>query len=236
MVDISRSAPPLYGQHRFDQLYSDLDPSGYMTPSGANTPYHSQSRNGSSENLASLGGASNSAEVPANTLHNRLSGLTDPIAIRSRGRTPGSGATTPQCITHTSPPASRQPSIAVSAPSGEYFPVPSSRSLSRSSSEESGGPQHIEIAALSRVPSYNTAVHTPMRTPCLDDLPTYQAATSRPSTPPPPSRSYSTPVLQSMLNNSHDRTPNDPVPYLQHPDRRRTAHAHAHFHSTMIMQ
>ncbi|MCJ1478370.1 hypothetical protein MMC13_007050 [Lambiella insularis] len=235
MADISRNAPPLYGQHQFDQLYSDLDPSGYMTPSGATTPFYPQSRSGSSENLASLGEASNNAEVSANTLYNRLSGLADPLAIRARERAPGPGATTPQLLSHASPPGSRQPSIAVSAPSGEALAAPISRSsgqarvLSRSNSEDSGGPQHIETSALSRVPSYNTAVHAPARTPCIDDLPTYHDAISRPSTPSPPSRSHSTPALQPMPNNSHESTPNQPGPQSQHPNGRRSTHAHGQF-------
>ncbi|MCJ1294443.1 hypothetical protein MMC34_006001 [Xylographa carneopallida] len=210
LADINRQTPPNYGEHLFDQLYSDVDPSGYMTPAGNNTPFNSQSRSGSSENLASMGEVPTDAEVSANTLRNRLSSLTDPIAIRARERTPGSGTSTPQLRTRASPPGSRHPSIAVSAP-GEHSAIPIARTYgsgtasprSRSNSDEGLAPQHIERAALSRVPSYNTALQTPVRTPCSDNLPTYQDATSRPSTPPP-TRSRSTPALQALRNHSND--------------------------------
>ena len=52
-------APPLYGQHLLDQLYEDIDPSGFMTPgpaSGINTPFYGHSRQGSSDNLAAMVG------------------------------------------------------------------------------------------------------------------------------------------------------------------------------------
>ena len=209
MADISRHAPPLYGEHHLDQLYSDVDPSGYMTPAEATTPYSSQSRNGSSETLASMADLSpNDAEVSANTLRNRLSSLTDPVAIRARDRRHGSGTNSPQHRGYSSPGGSREPSISVSAPSGsEYFVSPGGTAsgpghtspLSRSNSDEAAAPQHIERAVLSRVPSYNTALQTPVRTPCSDDLPTYQTAVSRPSTPPIP-RSQSTTQLNQAAN------------------------------------
>ncbi|MCJ1397494.1 hypothetical protein MMC11_000687 [Xylographa trunciseda] len=192
LSDFSRQTPPNYGEHLFDQLYSDVDPSGYMTPGGSNTPFNSQSRSGSSENLASMRDVTFDDEVSANTLRNRLSSLTDPIATRARERTPISGTSTPQPRTVASPSGSRHPSIAISAP-GEYFANSTGGAhasgtaspRSRSSSEDGLTPQHIERAVLSRVPSYNTALQTPVRTPCSDSLPTYQDATSRPSTPPP---------------------------------------------------
>ncbi|MCJ1316314.1 hypothetical protein MMC15_001635 [Xylographa vitiligo] len=210
LADINRQTPPNYGEHLFDQLYSDVDPNGYMTPGGSNTPLNSQSRSGSSENLASMGDALTDAEVSANTLRNRLSSLTDPIAIRARERTPISGTSTPQPRTRASPPGSYNPSIAISAP-GEYpttsiggtYSSGTTSPRSRSNSDDGSAPQHIERAALSRVPSYNTALQTSVRTPCSDNLPTYQDATSRPSTPPP-ARSRSTAALQASRIHSDD--------------------------------
>ncbi len=54
--DINNSAPPLYGQHQFDQYYSEMDHSGYRTPgmSAPGTPFGTISRNISTENLNSL--------------------------------------------------------------------------------------------------------------------------------------------------------------------------------------
>ena len=212
LADINCQTPPNYGEHLFDQLYSDVDPSGYMTPAGSTTPFNSQSRSGSSENLASMGDVSTDAEVSANTLRNRLSSLTEPIAVRARERTPISGTTTPQLRTRASPLGSRHPSIAISGPDedsatfiGGTYGSGTASPRSRSNSDEGLAPQHIERAALSRVPSYNTALQTPVRTLCSDNLPTYQDATSRPSTPPP-ARSRSNPNLQPLRNHSDDST------------------------------
>ena len=210
LADISRQTPPNYGEHQFDQLYSDVDPSGYMTPGGSNTPFNSRSRSGSSENLAAMGNVLNDYDVSANSLRSRLSSLTDPIAMRARERIPISGTSTPQQQTRATPPGSGHPSIAISAP-GEYFTTFTSGAHgsgtasphSRSSSDEGLTPQHIERAVLSRVPSYNTALQSSVRTPCSDNLPTYEDATSRPSTPPPV-RSQSTSALQAFGNTFND--------------------------------
>lgn len=55
--DLTHSAPPLYGEHMLDKLYSEVDPSGYLTPglalSTPGTPYL-QSRQQSHDNLRSL--------------------------------------------------------------------------------------------------------------------------------------------------------------------------------------
>ena len=49
-------APPTYGTHLLDQLYDDIDPSGFL--SGVNTPYRNLSRNQSVENFGSLAAVS----------------------------------------------------------------------------------------------------------------------------------------------------------------------------------
>ena len=55
--DLTHSAPPLYGEHMLDKLYSEVDPSGYLTPglalSTPGTPYL-HSRQPSHDNLRSL--------------------------------------------------------------------------------------------------------------------------------------------------------------------------------------
>ena len=60
--DLNHSAPPLYGEHTLDKLYSEVDPSGYLTPgmtlSTPGTPYL-HSRQASNENLRSLNAATN---------------------------------------------------------------------------------------------------------------------------------------------------------------------------------
>lgn len=84
--DMNNSAPPMYGEHQFDQLYGEQQfeqiYSGYRTPgaalSGTATPY-SHSRTLSSENLASLhavaDGNSNPGHVSASALQHRLQDL-----------------------------------------------------------------------------------------------------------------------------------------------------------------
>lgn len=60
--DLNNSAPPLYGEHMLDKLYSEVDPSGYLTPgialSNPGTPYL-HSRQASHENLRSLNALTN---------------------------------------------------------------------------------------------------------------------------------------------------------------------------------
>lgn len=84
--DMFHSAPPLYGEHQFDQLYGEQQfeqlYSGYRTPgaghSAAGTPY-TESRNLSTENLASLdavaGGGLDGAHVSPSALLHRLQDL-----------------------------------------------------------------------------------------------------------------------------------------------------------------
>ncbi|KAK5098441.1 hypothetical protein LTS08_006574 [Lithohypha guttulata] len=77
--DIMNSAPPVYGEHQFDQPFSDMDPSGWRTPGGAlsavGTPY-AHSRNISSENLASMDAVADApGHVSATALQHRLQDL-----------------------------------------------------------------------------------------------------------------------------------------------------------------
>ncbi|KAI9666024.1 MAG: hypothetical protein M1821_003959 [Bathelium mastoideum] len=190
-------APPEYGAHHLDQLYNDIDPSGFRTPhvagmslSGTATPY-AHSRTGSSENLASLAQAmddstneandENGGGVSASAIHSRLSHLQDQ---RSRSWPPH-----PTLSSHSQ-------TSATLAPGNDYFHYsngrssrptpPSSRPLSRRISDEHSSPDPDDpaVKVLSRVPSYNTAVQTPRpENPVDSSLPTYEVATSRPPTP-----------------------------------------------------
>ena len=199
LADLSL-APPGYGDHQLDPLYDGLDPRGFVTPGGTGTPYN-QSRRGSAEDVTI--GAPTSGEVSANTLHNRLINLNTTDDVSGR-RAAISGPMTPQV-------PSQGPSRNSSFQSGEYFSsahgsssqASSSYPVSRSNSAErftppgsgahtpalrSGGhtPVHLEYNEndLSKVPSYNTAVHSNPRTLFSNDLPDYSSATSRPLTPP----------------------------------------------------
>ena len=78
--------PPQYGEHHLDQLYSDIDPSGYLTPmgaeTGANTPIDPRSRSVSADDLASMDALASSSPA-VNTLSARLSTLNTAV-----GRSP----------------------------------------------------------------------------------------------------------------------------------------------------
>lgn len=203
--------PPQYGEHQFDQLYSDIDPTGYMTPaggpSGMSTPFQSRSRSVSSDNLASLDGVA-SSDFAANVLQSRLSSLDvassnqitrDPRFDRSQLSVPGDGQ---------GDHGGDESGMPNSLTRGGYFGHPGSdgsqqspnnnnngsNPISRRESEEDDTasdpvtPQHIEYSAesLAKVPSYTTALQTQTRTPVNDGLPTYQSVT----TPLPPRQTH----------------------------------------------
>ncbi|RII12598.1 hypothetical protein CUC08_Gglean004715 [Alternaria sp. MG1] len=209
--EVNQNAPPTYGLHQLDSLYNDIDPSGFMTPggmhsmmnSGANTPFYAQSRRGSSENLTSLDAALHQpgGGASAAALQHRLANLSMDHSDRSNRFQPtrqhSSGDSTPA---HDSEQA--------------YFDLP---------------PSNYDMDALARTPSYNTAVRTPAgsRTPGgMDmDLPSYEIATSRPSSPsrsrgsrgttPSPARSLDTLNEETYRNtqmNSRRQSPRDGSP------------------------
>jgi len=226
--DISSHAPPLYGEHILDQLYADIDHSGFMTPgpSGMNTPFYSQSRSGSSENITSLDGVASNAVPPA-ALSSRLQNLNlnansrNSSFLRRAGN--GSGGNTPSYfpeegnLNHSHASA---PNLAGhSRPQSGYFDQqPHNHSAPRSggptphrtSEEELNGisgltsgqhsPEHIDytdLGDLSKVPSYTTAVRTPARGMSYSAaLPNYEAAVSA---PPSPTRDHATPATTPGL-------------------------------------
>ncbi|KAJ9634718.1 hypothetical protein H2204_006167 [Knufia peltigerae] len=189
--DLAHSAPPVYGQHTLDALYSDVD--GYRTPgmalSSPGTPYL-HSRHASSENLASLAGVANGNFVSPIALENRLQDLRFADAGRTNdddNEAPGGAGSSrgdsnaPQSIddyflSHSSTPGA-PPRVSPHEPSshnGLYSVDPSqpgSNLMSRRTSEEDEGqqpsgsrtpfPQYDHMENLARVPSYATAVKAP---------------------------------------------------------------------------
>ncbi len=221
-------APPGYGQHHFDQLWDNIDPSGYMTPgarSGINTPFYSQSRNGSAETLPlpvldALVQSPTSAPhggPAASALHSRLATLQD-RGSSHYARTQGQGQPQP---THSPSEGGTQFEQPADANWSHFTPPSLSGSSSRQS--RSGGPSRrtsdeqqppptapqrllgYDMEALARIPSYNTALRTPVSSsPKIEGLPTYEAATSRPPSPNPTgSGSRSLPV-RTRSGNSGD--------------------------------
>lgn len=198
--DFAHQAPPLYSEHQFDQLYSELDPSGYRTPgpgSGPGTPFGPLSRNISADNLASMN-ALTTSDISASALHSRLTTL---HANRLGHQSPGDPSPDSPTESH---PNSRQLNVHF----GDYFGPssgsnshsPGSPEFSRRASDEvdhdhipSGmatpfHPQYAEVETLSRVPSYSTAVRAAVG-PCDSNLPDYNAVIAG-NLPTPP-------VLQS---------------------------------------
>ena len=164
-----------------------MDVSGFQTPaiqSGVSSPFYSHSRSGSQDNLPSI--AQNATITPA-ALSSRLAN----VSLDPSNRHISSGASLP----------SHSPSGRVSPSTGAHGSVPRSEThsthLTRSNSEEEDhsdrhSTEHVdldpaELAELSRVPSYATAVKTPARSrtmPAGGYVPDYQTALHAPRTPP----------------------------------------------------
>ncbi|KAH8897100.1 hypothetical protein GQ53DRAFT_791767 [Thozetella sp. PMI_491] len=173
-------APPGYGEHVLDQLYEDMDVNGLMTPgmqSGMNSPFYSQSRAGSSENLAAM--LNGNGVAPA-ALSSRLQDMSLDASHRNSSWTSmsgvGSGAITPH----------HQPENRNSVPHSPPQSNPLSRQNSDENSSGSHTPEHVdypEMSVLSKVPSYQTAVRTRPLSFADGSLPDYQTAMSVPGTP-----------------------------------------------------
>ncbi|KAL8908560.1 MAG: hypothetical protein Q9171_005395 [Xanthocarpia ochracea] len=150
--DFVVGAPPRYGEHRFDTLYNDLDPSGYVTPAGAlsgfSTPFDPQSRRGSADNLASLA----SASVAPIALQTRLDNLDNRISgLLARSSQPDSSFSDDPSVT---------PSWGTSEDGLDH-----------------SDPQHVEFSPeeMSRVPSYSTALRSQHQTPISEVPPIYES-------------------------------------------------------------
>ncbi|KAL6714581.1 hypothetical protein ACLMJK_008006 [Lecanora helva] len=213
--------PPQYGEHQFDQLYSEIDPTGYMTPaggpSGMSTPFQSRSRSVSSENLTSLTGIA-ASDLVENALQSRLNNLAVPGGNRlGRDRSfersqlscsgDGQGEHRDESATNMLNPVARGASISQDVNQMGYA---NSGSVSRRESEEDNmtsgyvTPQHIEYSAenLAKVPSYTAALQSQTRTPINNGLPTYQSATRAPEQAV--SRNAAQVHMQSLVDNHRD--------------------------------
>lgn len=197
------AAPPMYGSHQLDQLYDDLDPIAYN--SGANTPtqFQSLSRAPSNEDLRASFSPGNPRDADnASQLRSQLEALSvasgkrpvrSPSPHRSgsgsrldeaEGSDPstrfsGSVYTDPSSAGHSRQPSEITGGSSTLAPS--YFP--SSRFSTSLHPDSANSTSFYDPEALSRVPSYSTAVKTPLASPRLEGLPTYETAVSRPVSP-----------------------------------------------------
>lgn len=179
-VDHGAIAPPGYGEHLLDQLYEEMEVTGFQTPaiqSGVSSPFYIQSRSGSQENLAAL---VNSAPFTPSALSSRLADVSlDPtqrntsfssLALGSAPRSePASNA-----LTRSNSGDDETTAPHSGAPSGRHSP-------------ENIHIDESEFAELNKVPSYSTAVRSPLVARSQAEtlnLPDYQTALNTPRTPP----------------------------------------------------
>lgn len=132
-------------------------------------------------------------DISASSLANRLSNLesrrSPTTLVRDSETTEGGNETrfpdTRRPSDHTvgSSSTSLSDSRSDHNTSSNYASVNVSRRSSAANSSSQGHstvtPHFTEFEDISRIPSYSTAVKTPVRTPCTDDLPSYGDATSR---------------------------------------------------------
>jgi hypothetical protein len=185
VASLAHQAPPLYGEHQFDQLYSELDSNGYRTPgtlSGRSTPATSHSGSTSTENIASMNTASNEALCPS-ALHTRLTNLyvsgsspatppSEPLEVTAE---PGELRPRSYTIADYCPP------IIISTAEDPITPETSRRGSEEGQVSPGIGAHNQpygDVGDLCRVPSYSTAVRSTTRTRYTGDLPDYQAATA----------------------------------------------------------
>ncbi len=184
-------APPAYEHHRLDQLYDDIDPMGIHSPiggrSGVNSPFRGLSRAGSAENLHAM---ARSAPVQPDQLAHRLHSMSLDERHRANTWNSATGSRT----------ESIHPDDALSTTAQQHTPPPSAPLTRHNSGNDPSGSttppaqEHLdfpEISELSKVPSYQTAVKTPVSRPRLSEglaLPDYRTALSAPSSAPPSPR------------------------------------------------
>jgi hypothetical protein len=229
--EVNQNAPPTYGLHQLDELYNDIDPSGYMTPggwrstmnSGANTPFFAQSRRGSAEDL-SLDAVAHQDGPGVSTiaLQHRLQNLNMNHDNRHSRFHPsrhdfGGDHSGQQSSNHSSGQSTPHHRTPQNGADPSYFDLPTND-------------YEYDMSALARTPSYNTAVRTPAAyTPMEVALPTYDVATSRPGSPvrsrgsrgttPSPARSLDTLNEETFRNtqiNSRRESPRHSDELRQH--------------------
>jgi hypothetical protein len=198
-------APPAYEHHRLDQLYDDIDPISLNSPiggrSGVSSPFRGHSRAGSTDNLpALLQGAAIQPDLLAHRLHS--------MSLEQGHRNMSWNSNLSAAGAATRPNSPPHP-----ADETHMSPPPSAPLTRHNSGEGASGhntpPEHLdfpEITELSKVPSYQTAVKTPVRQFASDvfGLPDYETALSAPSSPPgTPRLSAITPTIDDAL---------DPIP------------------------
>lgn len=188
------TAPPSYSEHVLDQLYEGVGLTALHTPtggrSGVNSPSHSHSRAASAENLATMF----RNNVPAAPL--TLGAAVSPALLSSRLQSMSMEqqylstswhSTRSVAGSRSSSPPRTSDGSSTNSPSSS---VPLTRHTTADQPPGMHTPEHVdlpEIRELCKVPSYRTAVKTPVR-PLINysdgwALPDYATATSAPASP-----------------------------------------------------
>jgi hypothetical protein len=204
-AEMTVSAPPQYGRHYLDQIYSDVSLSGFVSraASGPVTPagVATLSRRASSENIVSISGmidAQHGSAVPQ-LLHSRLTSLQESEGRHSQswpltGSSPP-GAGNSHLADHSTPPSSasllrqnpglHQPTMIATTSSNSSSQIHSALRPDTNVTATGMIESDFDLDQLARVPSYNTALRTPGAvTPLSDCPPSYIIATSRTPSPP----------------------------------------------------
>ncbi|KAF2223674.1 hypothetical protein BDZ85DRAFT_318893 [Elsinoe ampelina] len=194
------NAPPTYGQHQLDELYSDIMPSGYHTtaPSGFATPTAALSRRGSNENLPGAAHASgtpdgiNGNSINSALLRSRLASLqegsfvslnTSATSHSPQYASSSHGTTSPRPIPMHSYSSGYSNRVTPPTRSPHSSSLPQSRRASDEVILEAPSRNGYDMADLTRTPSYGTALRSGNVTPYTEYPPSYMEATSRPPSP-----------------------------------------------------
>lgn len=204
-------APPEYGRHQLDQLFSDMDPAGFVSraPSDHGSPSdeNAHSSRTSEDGSPPINGVINGV---TNGDYGEENGSPNPSMLRSRltdlqERDSSSARRSPSGSFSNSPVGGRSPAPGVvdsldSQPgsnvsqSGTYFPSNLGQSRERSATESTQQSDDDSTGAvrqndydmdnLMRVPSYGAALrNSGTITPYTHGPPSYVEATSRPASP-----------------------------------------------------
>jgi len=183
------AAPPLYAHHQLDELFEDVQISGYQTaiPSGMTSPMGPLSRTGSTDNLLMLRHTVPlDHEINSAALRTRLSSLyedpnhSNPSHRQILAATNASGVS--NMLRNLSIPEMMDQSVDPSTPATPPRRVASDSQAGHIATTDDQG--DLAIHHLTRTPSYTTALRdvTPL-TPIDDHPPSYAAATSHPPSP-----------------------------------------------------
>ncbi|KKA26405.1 hypothetical protein TD95_001402 [Thielaviopsis punctulata] len=191
----ANAAPPGYGDHTLDQIYEDAENTTTVTTpvaqSGMSSPQlYAQSRIGSNEDLHGMfqTGAASAGASPTITVAPPLAPTTP--ATTRHGVLAAALTSRLQEVSMANRRNTSSSSLASLAAAAGIHTSRFSNAHSTDGDPASGRetPDHDpELAMLSQVPSYETAVKTPARTYSYTSdmvLPDYQTVLSEPSTPP----------------------------------------------------